>query len=75
MKDYTVEREELWVKIRQLKRQKTLPAIRQARHLLRQWMAAHPEDDVSADSGEELAMLEEALEIIAKEQVSEPVAA
>ncbi len=75
MKDYTIEREELWVRIRRLKRQKRLPAIRQARHLLRQWMDQHPDDIVSADSGEELAMMEEALEIIAKEQALEPVAA
>ncbi len=73
---YTMdEREKLWDAIDTLTRRKTLPALREARQMLRDWMGRHPDDIASADSGEELAMLEEALEIIAKEQASEPVAA
>ncbi len=70
-----IECEKMWERIRPLKRQRSLPAIRQARQILRDWMLAHPDDIASADAGEELAMLEEALEIIIREEASEPVAA
>lgn len=73
--DTEVEREKLWGTLHGLARQKTLPALRQARQMRGDWMTEHPDDIVSADSGEELAMLEEALEIIANERDSEPVAA
>ncbi|MBV9851188.1 MAG: hypothetical protein JO250_16080 [Armatimonadetes bacterium] len=68
-------RRELWQSIRQLKRQRTLPAIRQARQMLRDWMQQHPDDVASQDAGEELAMMEDALEVIQKEHASQPVAA
>lgn len=74
-KTVDVECDELWADLWRLKRQKTLPAIRQARQMLREWLLRHPEDVSSRDAGEELAMLEEALEIIAQKQTTEPVAA
>ncbi len=68
-------KEQLWLSIRQLKRQKTLPAIRQARQMLRDWLKQHPDDHSSRDAGEELWMMEEALEVLAAEKAAEPVAA
>lgn len=68
-------KEQLWLSIRQLKRQKTLPAIRQARQMLRDWMKEHPDDHSSQDAGGELWMMEEALEIIEAEKAAEPIAA
>jgi hypothetical protein len=75
MQDFEASREQLWIAIRQLQRQKTLPAIRQARLLLREWMKQHPDDYYTQDAGESLAMMEEALEIIEAEKSAEPVAA
>ena len=71
MSDFDVAREPLWLSIRQLKRQKTLPAIRQARQMLRDWMKEHPDDHSRQDAGEELWMMEEALEIIEAEKATE----
>lgn len=73
--DINEEKERLWTEIRRLKRQRRLPAIRQARQLLRVWMTEHPEDYSSQDAGEELAMLEGALEILEAETAAHPVAA
>ena len=74
MSEFEATREEFWLSIRQLKRQKTLLAIRQARQMLRDWMRQHPDDHSSQDAGEELWMMEEALEILEAENVAEPVA-
>lgn len=72
---YTMaSKEELWISIRLLKRQKTLTAIREARQLLRDWMRQHPEDVSSQDAGEELAMMEDALETLAAQKAAELVA-
>ncbi len=64
-------KKQLWLSIRQLKRQKTLPAIRQAQQMLRDWMKEHPDDYSSQDAGGELWMMEEALEIIEAEKAAE----
>lgn len=61
--------------IRQLQRQKTLPAIRQARQLIRDWMKQHPNDHYTQDAGGGVAMMEEALEIIEAEKAAPLVAA
>lgn len=74
MQDFEALREQLWVSIRQLQRQKTLPAIRQARQMLRDWLKQHPDNYSSRDAGEELWMMEEALEILEAENASGPVA-
>ena len=68
-------REELWASIRQLKRQRTLPAIREARQMLRGWLARHPDDHSSQDAGEELWMMEEALELLEAEKAAGLIAA
>ncbi len=68
-------RERLWLGIHQLKRKKTLPAIREARQMLRDWMKQHPDDYYSQDAGESLEMMEEALEIIEAEKSAELLAA
>jgi phage shock protein A len=75
MSNFDVSKEQLWSNIRQLKRQKTLPALREARQMLRDWMKQHPEDYSSQDAGESLAMMEEALEIIEAEKAAELIAA
>ncbi|MGI4790964.1 MAG: hypothetical protein ACRYFS_19215 [Janthinobacterium lividum] len=75
MQNTEEEKEHLWSSIRQLKRQRRLSAIREARQLLRNWLQKHPEDFASRDAGEELAMMEEALLIIEAEKAAEPVAA
>ncbi len=75
MSSLEAAREQLWSDIRQLKRRKSLPAIREARQMLRDWMKQHPDDHSSQDAGEELWMMEEALEILEAEKVAAPVAA
>jgi hypothetical protein len=75
MPNFEASREQLWVSIRRLQRQKTLPAIRQARQLIREWMEQHPDDYYTQDAGEGVAMMEEALEILEAEKAAEPVAA
>ena len=64
------ERKNLWIAIRQLKQQKTLTAVREARQMLRDWMKQHPDDYYSQDAGESLAMMEEALIIIDAEKAA-----
>lgn len=75
MHNINEEKERLWANIRRLKRQRCLPAIREARQLLRAWMSEHPDDYSSQDAGEELAMMEDALEILEAEKSARPVAA
>jgi len=75
MQDFEALREQLWVSIRRLQRQRTLPAIRQARQLIRDWMQQHPDDYYTQDAGGGVAMIEEALEIIEAEKAAEAVAA
>jgi len=75
MQDFEAAREQLWESIRRLKRQKTLPAIRQARQMLREWLQQHPGDHSSRDAGEELWMMEEALEVLEAEKATYPVVA
>jgi hypothetical protein len=75
MQSFEEEKEHLWITIRQLKSRHHLPAIRQARQLLRDWLRDHPEDLASRDAGEELAMMEEALTLLEAEKAAEPVAA
>ena len=75
MLSFEASREQLWSDIRQLKCRRTLPAIREARQMLRDWMKQHPDDYSSQDAGGELWMMEEALEIIEAEKAAEPVAA
>jgi hypothetical protein len=45
----------------------TLPEIQSARHALREWIKAHPEDEGMSDAFEQLALMED----IAREQETE----
>ncbi len=74
MQNFEAAREQLWSDIHQLQRQKTLPAIREARQMLRDWMKQHPDDYSSQDAGEGLWMMEEALELLEAEKAARPVA-
>jgi hypothetical protein len=42
-------------------RARTLPEVREARRLVREWLVAHPDDAVVRDSTEQLLMAESAL--------------
>ena len=75
MQDFEASREQLWKTIRQLQHQRTLPAIRQARQLIRDWMQQHPDDYYTQDAGGGVAMMEEALEIIEAEKAASLMAA
>ena len=75
MATFEMSREQLWSDIRHLKRKKTLPDIREARQMLRDWMKEHPDDYSSQDAGEELWMMEEALEFLAAEKATDLIAA
>ena len=75
MENFAASREQLWLSVRRLQNQKTLPAIRQARQLIRDWMAQYPDDYYTQDAGEGVAMMEEALEIMEAEKAAEPIAA
>ena len=69
------QQNELWRAIDRLTATRQLSQVKQARQLLLDWMRQHPDDYYSQDAGESLAMLEDALEIIEAEKVTEPVAA
>lgn len=73
--EFEDQRDHLWQKIDQLMAMKQLREVRQARQMLRDWMKQHPGDYYSQDGGEELAMMEGALEIIEAQKLAEPVAA
>lgn len=75
MQNFEALREQLWVSIRRLQRQRTLPAIRQARQLIRDWMQQYPDDHCSQNAGGGVAMMEEALKIVEAEKAAEAVAA
>ena len=72
MPEYEAERQRLWEEIDVLLNLKELPAARKARQLLREWLAKHPDDYYSQDGGEEVAMMEGALEIIEAERATRP---
>ena len=65
------EREQLWSLVSQLKRQRCLPAIREARQMLIAWLKQHPDDYATLDVNQELARLEGALEIIEEQKAEE----
>lgn len=73
--EFEDQRDHLWQKIDQLMAMKQLREVRQARQMLRDWMRQHPDDYYSQDGGEELAIMEGALEIIEAQKLAEPVAA
>lgn len=73
--EFEDQRDHLWQKIDQLMARKQLREVRQARQMLRDWMRQYPDDYYSQDGGEELAMMEGALEIVEAQQLAEPVAA
>lgn len=73
--EFEAARKRLWDAIHKLQRKKTLNSIREARHLLQDWMGQHPGDYYSQDAGESLVMMEDALEIIAAQKAVGPVAA
>lgn len=75
MNDFEVRRDHLWKTIDGMMATKKLSEVRRARQMLRDWMKQHPEDYYSQDGGEEVAMMEEALEIMEAEKAAEPVAA
>ena len=69
------EREQIWTSVRQLKRQRCLPAIRKARQMICAWLKQHPDDYASLDVNQELARMEGALEIIEEEKAAQLVSA
>jgi hypothetical protein len=75
MDDFEARRNHLWDMIDRMMATKTLSEVRRARQMLRDWMVQHPDDYYSQDGGEEVAMMEEALEILEAEKAAEPVAA
>jgi len=48
--------------------ERTPEAVREAQRLARAWLTRHPEDYVVWDAGEPIAMLADALEIVAREE-------
>ena len=71
MKDFEARRDQLWDTIDRMMSTRKLSEVRRARQMLRDWMAQHPDDYYSQDGGEEVAMMEEALEIIEAEKAAE----
>ena len=74
MDDFEARRDQLWNTIDRMMSTRKLNEVRRARQMLRDWMTQHPNDYYSQDGGEEVAMMEEALEIIEAEKAAEPVA-
>lgn len=70
MGSFDEERELLWLSVRQLKRQRCLPAIREARQLLLVWLKQHPDDYATLDVNHELIRMEGAIEIIEAEKAA-----
>ena len=75
MDDFEARRDQLWDTIDRMMSTRKLSEVRRARQMLRDWMGQHPNDYYSQDGGEEVAMMEEALEIMEAEKAAEPVAA
>ena len=75
MSEFEAQRLRLWEDIDALLSLRSLSAAREASQLLRGWLRNHPDDSYSREGGEEVAMMEEALEIIEAEKAAEPVAA
>lgn len=75
MPDFETQRQQLWGEIDALLSLRRLSAAREASQLLRGWLRNHPDDSYSREGGEEVAMMEEALEIIEAEKAAEAVAA
>lgn len=75
MSEFEIQRQHLWEDIDALLNLRKLSAAREARQLLSEWLGKHPDDHYSRDGGEEVAMMEEALEILEAEKAIYPVAA
>ena len=75
MQDFETQRQHPWEDIDALLSLRKLSAAREASQLLREWLGRHPDDHYSREGGEELWMMEEALEILEAEKASHPVAA
>lgn len=75
MSEFETQRQHLWEDIDALLNLRKLSAAREASQLLREWLGKHPDDHYSREGGEEVAMMEGALEILEAEKSAEPVAA
>lgn len=75
MDDFESRRDQLWHEIDRMMSTRKLSEVRRARQTLRDWMAQYPDDYYTQDGGEEVAMMEEALEIIEAQKAAHPVAA
>ena len=74
MDNFETRRDQLWDSIDRMMSARKLSEVRRARQMLRDWMAQHPDDYYTLDGGEEVAMMEEALEIIEAEKAAPLVA-
>ena len=75
MDNFETRRDQLWDSIDRMMSARKLSEVRRARQMLRDWMAQHQDDYYTQDGGEEVAMMEEALEIIEAEKAAPLVAA
>ena len=75
MDNFETRRDQLWDSIDRMMSTRKLSEVRRARQMLWDWMAQHPDDYYTLDGGEEVAMMEEALEIIEAEKAAPLVAA
>ena len=74
MDNFETRRDQLWDSIDRMMSARKLSEVRRARQMLRDWMTQHPDDYYTQDGGEEVAMMEEALEIIEAEKAAPLVA-
>ena len=74
MDNFETRRDQLWDSIDRMMSTRKLSEVRRARQMLWDWMAQHPDDYYTLDGGEEVAMMEEALEIIEAEKAAPLVA-
>ena len=74
MDNFETRRDQLWDSIDRMMSARKLSEVRRARQMLWDWMAQHPDDYYTLDGGEEVAMMEEALEIIEAEKAAPLVA-
>ena len=75
MDNFETRRDQLWDSIDRMMSTRKLSEVRRARQMLWDWMAQHPDDYYTQDGGEEVAMMEEALEIIEAGKAAPLVAA
>jgi len=75
MDEFEARRDQLWDAVDGMMSTRKLSEVRRARQMLRDWMAQHPDDYYTQDGGEEVAMMEQALESIEAEEAAPLVAA